>query len=182
VIIDPPQLVDLSGSFTGPSGAVVSGAMAGSTVTFAVVDSAGNAATPPPGAAYRFDSCTIGTTICFTAASASGSQDGQDIPTLSTPGIYGDTLGSDAGGTAGANGSGDGAGDSDGSGLNNPTPDKTAGHGAASLLSVAPPDGDQVLVDPVVTGAGSEELWRKPPADKPKGNPDRANAGPGAKP
>ncbi|HEX3700090.1 MAG TPA: filamentous hemagglutinin N-terminal domain-containing protein [Phenylobacterium sp.] len=186
VIIDPPQLVDLSGSFTGPSGAVVSGVTAGSTVTFAVVDSAGNATTSPPGAAYRFDSCTIGTTICFSAANASGSQDGQDIPTLSTPGIYGDTLGSDAGGTGGANGSGDGAGDSggpgDSSGLNTPIPDKTAGHDTASLLSVAPPDGDQVLVDPVVTGAGSEELWRKPPADKPKPNADRAKASSGAKP
>ncbi|HZZ67064.1 MAG TPA: filamentous hemagglutinin N-terminal domain-containing protein [Phenylobacterium sp.] len=186
LIIDPPQLLDIYGSFSSPSGAVVSGFTAGSTVAFSVVDAAGNPTTPPAGAAYRFDSCTIGTTQCSAAVSASDPSLAQNIPTMNTPGIYGDTLSSDAGGTAssggpGANGSGDAASADAGSG------DEAAEKAAArdrnsgpSLLSVAPVDADQALTDPVVTGAGSEELWRR--HDQGKAGDKAKDRVPGAKP
>jgi hypothetical protein len=29
------------------------------------------------------------------------------------------------------------------------------------VLAVAPPDPDEIVTDPVVTGAGSEEIWRQ---------------------
>jgi filamentous hemagglutinin family protein len=140
LLIDPPQVVDLYGSFISQAGLIVSSFSAGSGLPFAVIDSAGNPIVEPTGSVFRFNSCTVGTTQC-SAASTVTSNLAQNTPTLITMGgLSGDTEGGeDSGGSGGKGGPRSG-----------PT-----------LLSVGPVEADEVLADPVVTGAGSEEIWRK---------------------
>jgi hypothetical protein len=75
------------------------------------------------------------------------------LTTTTGPALGGD-LGADAasGGESGGASSGGGKAGSRGAGDRNSPP---------SLLSVAPVEPDVLLTEPVVTGAGSEEIWRK---------------------
>ena len=155
LIIDPPQLVDLYGSFVGPAGVVVSSFSAGTALAFAVVDAAGNPTAAPLGAVYRFNSCAVGTSQC-SAASQITSNLQQTNPVLTTPSgaALGSDLGGDAGGDAGGGESGGGSSGGGGRG-------GSRANGGPGLLSVAPGEADEVLSDLVTTGAGSEEIWRK---------------------
>lgn len=159
LIIDPPQVVDLYGAFIGQTGAVVSSFSAGSGVAYTIVDSSGNPTTAPPGAVYRFDSCMIGTNQC-SAASAVTSNLAQNTPVLTTTSTASDALSSDSSGDSSDSGdSSSGGGTTTSSGkAGSKANDRNSG---PSILSIAPVEADQVLSDPVVTGAGSEELWRK---------------------
>ena len=169
LIIDPPALVDLYGSFVGPSGAVVSSFSAGMGVAYSIVDSTGAPTTAPVGAVYRFDSCAIGTSQCSAATSVTSNL-AQTTPILTTPSISGDSLG---GAGSGSDSSGD---SSDSSSSGGSSGGKSANRGDRNsgppLLQMAPVEADQVLVDPVVTGAGSEEIWRK---HKPDPTPDASD-------
>lgn len=159
LIIDPPQLVDLYGSFVGPSGQVVSSFSAGAGVAFSIVDSAGNPTTPPAGAVYRFDSCALGTSQCSAATSVTSNL-AQNTPTLNVGATSNGGLGADIGGDSadsGDNSSGGGSGGGKG-GASKAANGRNSG---PPLLSAAPPEADAVLSDPVTTGAGSEEIWRK---------------------
>ena len=155
LLIDPPQLVDLYGSFISQAGVVVSSFSAGAGVAFAIVDAAGNPASAPAGAVYRFNSCAVGTSQCSAAASVTSNlQQNTPILTTTTGPALGSDLGADAagGGESGGGSSGGGKAGSRGAGDRNSPP---------SLLSVAPVEPDVLLTEPVVTGAGSEEIWRK---------------------
>ncbi|WP_293371834.1 hypothetical protein, partial [Phenylobacterium sp.] len=152
--LDPPQLVDLYGSFLDGSGAVVSSFSAGGGVKVAIVDAAGNPASPPPGAVYRFNSCAVDTNQCSAAAAVTSNLQ-QNTPTLTVslnPGS-GAPGGDDA--QAGARAAND----------------RNAG---TTLLPIAPVEADELLFEPVVTGSGSEEIWRKrlpEPDKKPEAKP-----------
>lgn len=174
LIIDPPLLVDLYGSFVTPTGAVVTNFTAGGGLAVAIVDTAGNPTTPPAGAVYRFNSCTVDTNQCAGAALLTGNLQ-QDMPalTFSLAGDGGDGVsGGNTGGGDSAGGGGDSSGDGGGNGDGNPGEAKSAAAKEAArssgnrsngppLLAAAPADPDAVLTEPVVTGAGSEEIWRK---------------------
>jgi len=133
LIIDPPAVVDLFGVFEDPKGAPVSSFAAGSGVSFVVVDSNGNPVAAPADSTYKFNSCFLDTSKCTGAADY--------VATLAqnTPALGGTTDGGDARSSA------------------------RGGQRAVTppLLSNAPPEGDEALTDPVTTGAGSEEIWRK---------------------
>jgi hypothetical protein len=134
---------------------VVSSFSAGAGVAFAIVDAAGNPASAPASAVYRFNSCAVGTSQCSAAASVTSNlQQNTPILTTTTGPALGSDLGADAagGGESGGGSSGGGKAGSRGAGDRNSPP---------SLLSVAPVEPDVLLTEPVVTGAGSEEIWRK---------------------
>ena len=170
LIIDPPQLVDLYGSFVGPGGQVVSSFSAGAGVAFAIVDGSGNPTSAPAGAVYRFDSCALGTSQCA-AVTAVTSNLAQNTPTLnvgSTSGGLGPDSGDDGSGDSADSGDSSSGGGKDGAA-------RAAGgrNSGPPLLSSAPPEADAVLIDPVTTGAGSEEIWRKhakDPSKSPQGS------------
>jgi filamentous hemagglutinin family protein len=153
--LDPPLLVDLFGSFLDGSGALVSSFSAGGGVKVAIVDAAGNPASPPPGAVYRFNSCTVDTNQCSAAASVTSDLQ-QNTPTLTVslnPGSG--APGSDDAAEAGARAAND----------------RNAG---TALLPIAPVEADELLFEPVVTGSGSEEIWRRrlpEPDKKPEAKP-----------
>lgn len=160
LLIDPPQVVDLYGSFVSQAGVVVSSFSAGSGLPFAVIDSSGNPAAAPAGAVFRFNSCAVGTSQCSAAATVTSNL-AQNTPTLITTA---GGLGGDSGGGSDSGGGEDSGGGSSGGGKGGP-------RGGPALLSVGPVEADEVLVDPVVTGAGSEEIWRKRKHD---GEPKRS--------
>ena len=146
-------------------------------ITFTVVDTNGQPTAKPAGANYRVNSCDIGTNSCGIPAvsglggasgGASGGGGGFDsgsgrslIGTLNA-GILAsrDSLPGSGGGRSGGGG---------------PAPDSQTSEeaGAAAiataaaltsppvLLNVAPVDADEIVVDPVVAGTGSEEIWRR---------------------
>lgn len=151
LVIDPPQVVELFGSYMDGSGKTVTSFNAGGGVSYTVVDSAGKPTPPPAGATYRFNSCDVGTSSCSgaspLAASAganSGAQNFQQAnPLLRPPPRERDDDGGD--GAAGV-----------ASAIANPP----------ILLSVAAPEADAIILDPVVTGSGNEEIWRKRRAQK----------------
>jgi hypothetical protein len=151
LIIDPPKLVELWGAIGGRDGKVSKGAAANKALTFTIVDNNGAPVAKPDGANYRFNSCEVGASLCG--------------------GISGDS--SQGGGVLSASDV-----------LNNaflgnsrsrpPAREQTSEEeGAASVasaedlitpavvLSVAPVDPDEIVTDPVVTGTGSEEIWRQ---------------------
>lgn len=142
LIIDPPQLVELWGAIAGSNGQVTTGSAAGSGISFVVLDANGQPTTRPDGASYRFNACDVGTSNC---------------PTISAPAS-----------------SGGGSGDMN-SGLltardllaDNPEDAGVAALSSESLssppvlLGLAEPPSDEIITDPVVTGTGSEEIWRK---------------------
>ena len=137
LILDPPQLVDLYGSLLGPGGSVVSSFPAGGVVSVAILDNAGNPTTAPAGSVYRFNSCAFDTNQCSAASELTANLQ-QDTPNLDVS-TDGDPLGDAAAGARSAGGRNTGP----------------------PLLTNVPPDADAVLAEPVVTGAGSEEIWRK---------------------
>lgn len=143
LIIDPPRLVELWGAIAGSDGRVVTGAAAGAGISFTVVDANGQPTARPDGAAYRFNACDVGTNNC---------------PVISAP-------------AAGGSGSGDmNSGVLTARDLLDDDTDTQAGVDALSseslasppvLLGVAEPPTDDIITDPVVTGTGSQEIWRK---------------------
>jgi filamentous hemagglutinin family protein len=161
LLIDPPQVVDLYGSFVSQAGVVVSSFSAGSGLPFAVIDSSGNPTAAPAGAVFRFNSCAVGTSQCSAAATVTSNL-AQNTPTLATVGGLG---GDSAGGSDSGGGEDSGGGSGGGGG------GKGGARGGPALLSVGPVEADEVLVDPVATGAGSEEIWRKRKHD---GEPERS--------
>jgi filamentous hemagglutinin family protein len=144
LIIDPPQIVDLFGAYTDPDGQVQSGFASGGGVPFQVVDSSGQPTDQPAGSSFRFNSCAVGTTSCSGAGQAATSIGAmqQSDPILGGGDRLGgtDSASPDAGGSAVSNES-----------LTAPP----------VLLGAPPPSADETLLDPVVTGAGSEEIWRE---------------------
>jgi filamentous hemagglutinin family protein len=168
LIIDPPKTVQLFGAVIDPAGKLVSSFGAGSAITVAVVDNAGNPTSPPAGSKYTFNTCTVGTTQCsgstlgpvvpgdggsgssgsanaFASATASVSQ---NAPILSSPEALAEDK--DQGG--------------------NPSKQSGASSSVATtpppLLALAPVDLREIVTDPVTAGAGSEEIWRKLRATK----------------
>jgi filamentous hemagglutinin family protein len=131
LIIDPPAVVDLFGVFEDPKGAPVSSFAAGSGVSFVVVDASGNPIAAPT--AYKFNSCFLDTSKC-TGASDYVATLAQNTPAMGATTDDGEAKSSARGGQRAV------------------TP---------PLLSNAPPEADEALIDPVTTGAGSEEIWRK---------------------
>ena len=141
LIIDPPQLVDLYGSFVGQGGQVVSSFSAGAGVAFSIVDSAGNPTSVPAGAVYRFDSCAIGTNQC-SAATTVTSNLAQNTPVLTTSTTASGGLGSDIGGGSGDSAdSGDSSsgGGSSGGGKSGAAKAANGRNSGPPLLSSAPP-------------------------------------------
>ncbi|RAK68552.1 filamentous hemagglutinin N-terminal domain-containing protein [Phenylobacterium kunshanense] len=150
LIIDPPRLVELWGAFSGQGGQVVTGTTAGGSVTFVVVDTNGQPVERPQGANYRFNSCDVGTTNCapVLAAPQEGVTGQMNVGLLTAR----DGLSSSSSGPGGSE-----------------LTDEEAAAQVSSetltsppvLLGVAAPDPDEIVTDPVVTGAGSEEIWRQ---------------------
>ena len=178
LILDPPVLVDLYGAFISQSGAVVSGFSAGNGLSISIVDSFGNPTTRPLGAIYRFNSCAVDTTQCSGAAAVTANLQ-QNIPVLAAP--SGRAIGAELSGgssSSSSGGSGDpsegpASGPDQGGGSSADNGSRASGGGKAAsrtvadrnapppLLAVAPAEANALLADPVVTGAGSEEIWRK---------------------
>ncbi|HEY0648501.1 filamentous hemagglutinin N-terminal domain-containing protein [Phenylobacterium sp.] len=148
VIIDPPRVVELWGAFTGQNGQVLSGAQANGALTFAIVDAAGNPISQPAGANYRFNSCDFGTTNCAV---------------LSGDGFGGDNGGLGSGSADSALRARDALGDD--ADLSEEALIAALSSESLTdppvLLGVAPPENEDVITDPVTTGTGSEEIWRK---------------------
>jgi len=144
LIIDPPKVVELWGAFLGADGEVLTGEDANRALTFTVVDANGNPIAKPVGANYRFNSCDVGGANCAAAITggggdiiATGANDGalRIRDALSDPGLS-------EGGLIDAISS---------ESLVNPP----------VILGVSPPGADEIVIDPVVAGTGSEEIWRK---------------------
>src|SRR5581483_7741767 len=64
LVIDPPQLVDIFGTYLDNQGKAVASFAAGNGVDFAIVDASGAKIAIPAGAVYRFNSCAVGTSQC----------------------------------------------------------------------------------------------------------------------
>jgi filamentous hemagglutinin family protein len=143
LIIDPPNIVELFGAFSGNNGQTVSGIKAGSTLSFTVVDGNGLPIAIPPGAQYRFNSCEVGTSVCAGLAAGGGSSIGERAVIA----IARDQLSDSALDLPAAAGA---AALSSETQADSPT-----------LLGVASAENDDVVIDPVLAGAGSEEIWRQ---------------------
>ena len=178
LIIDPPKIVELNGVLAGPDGKVIGGAPAGGQVTFTVVDTNGAPATRPDGANYRFNSCNVGTNACTISSlsnigggpiSGGGVDSGLGDTLIGSlnAGVLGarDRLPGSGGGTGGGGGGGGGGSSTDSQTSEEAGAAEVAGAEALAnppvLLSVAPVSTDETVVDPVVTGTGSEEIWRQ---------------------
>lgn len=138
LIIDPPRIVELWGAIAGANGQVITGSAAGSGLTFTVVDANGQPISRPDGAAYRFNACDVGTTNCPVIASPSsgGGSGDMNAGVLTARDLLDDAAPIDALGFES---------------LARPP----------VLLSVAEPPAEEMVSDAVVTGTGSEEIWRK---------------------
>ncbi|HEY0435770.1 MAG TPA: hypothetical protein VGC92_03970, partial [Phenylobacterium sp.] len=160
LIIDPPSLVDVFGTFLDAGGKPVSSFAAGGGVDFVIVDGNGNPIAPPAGATYRFNSCMVGTTQCSAATQLTANL-AQNTPALA-PASSSASASADPLGDIGAD-SGDSGGGSSSSGGSKSGSQRTANNRNAPppLLAASPTDPRAALSDPVVTGAGSEEIWRK---------------------
>jgi hypothetical protein len=183
LVIDPPKLVDIFGSFLGKKGSTVTSFAAGAGVDFTIVDPLGAPTTGPAGAVYKFNSCAVGTSLCSAASNRVGaiSQNGPVSPSSIDNGPF--AVGSsdpdqlalgDLGGPLADSGSSTPAGDDQAAAT--PTSTQTASASAAGeaaartapgraptrpLATIVPRDPNTTLNDPVTTGAGSEEIWRK---------------------
>lgn len=142
LIIDPPRLVELWGAIAGSDGRVTTGAAAGSGISFTVVDTNGQPTTRPDGASYRFNACDVGTTNC---------------PVISAPAAGGGSVSGDM--NSGVLTARDLLGDNAEAGIEALSSESLAS--PPVLLGVAEPPTDEIITDPVVTGTGSEEIWRK---------------------
>jgi filamentous hemagglutinin family protein len=145
LIIDPPKVMQLWGAFAGANGQVVTGQAAGNGLSFTVVDASGQPTSAPSGAKYSFNSCDFSTSVC-SAAAASSSSSSDEMVSQQSSGLLTtrDTLNNLGDAESGAA--------------------KVAATRLTSppvLLSVAPVAADEIVADPVVTGAGSEEIWRQ---------------------
>lgn len=142
LIIDPPRLVELWGAIAGSDGRVTTGAAAGSGISFTVVDTNGQPTTRPDGASYRFNACDVGTTNC---------------PVISAPAAGGGSVSGDM--NSGVLTARDLLGDDAEVGIEALSSESLAS--PPVLLGIAEPPTDEIITDPVVTGTGSEEIWRK---------------------
>jgi filamentous hemagglutinin family protein len=161
LLIDPPKIVDLFGAVTDRNGNVVTGAAARSAFTFAVVDANGQPIPPPPGSVYRFNSCDVGQASCAFGSTGGGAPGSAE----SSPGIIGRDALNEGGGGLELTGDPELV---DPSALPSP-PDvlTVAGSGSgpasgAAARGVGPgAEADDLVVDPVIAGTGSEEIWRQ---------------------
>lgn len=146
LIIDPPKVVELWGALAGQNGQVLNGAEAGGALTFTIVDQNGASTGKPDGANYRFNSCDVGTTNCAVTHAAGGSS---DMTSDSNAGLLTSRDLLDAGASE----------------LSEENALATISSEALTsppvLLGVAAAPTDEIVLDPVVTGTGSEEIWRK---------------------
>jgi filamentous hemagglutinin family protein len=149
LIIDPPKVVELWGAFAGPDGRTLTGTAANEALTFVVLDASGAPISKPDGAEYRFNSCDVGTTTCAPLGigggdGGSGDPSGMSDALLRTRDALSGDLSDDL--------SEDGLTDAvSAENLINPP----------AILGVASPSPDEIITDPVTTGTGSEEIWRK---------------------
>jgi len=143
LIIDPPRLVELWGAIAGANGRVITGADAGAGISFTVVDTNGQPIARPDGASYRFNACDVGTTNC---------------PVISAPATSGGGMGDMNAGVLTAR---DLLGDPDATDASIDALSSESLTSPPVLLGVAEPPTDEIITDPVVTGTGSEEIWRK---------------------
>jgi filamentous hemagglutinin family protein len=159
LIIDPPKMVDLYGAFAGADGKPVTGQAASGVLTFQVVDNNGAPTPAPSGASYKFNSCNVGAMTC--SAPSGGTAPNvvaQQSSTLlvARDALPGSSLLSAAGDSASSSSS---------------QTSEEAGQAAVSsetltsppvlLSTAAPVDPDSIVIDAVVAGAGSEEIWRE---------------------
>ena len=170
LILDPPTLVDIYGAYVSAAGVVITSFTAGGGLPILILDSSGNPIAQPDGAIYRFNSCAVGTSQC-SGAGAVVANLVQSGPTVIT--AAGEALGSGLGGEPASESAGPSSTSSGSGSKSTARNDRNAPPG---LLGVAPVEGDELLTDPVVTGAGSEEIWRQrqreqPPAKAPPAKP-----------
>lgn len=148
LIIDPPRLVELWGAIGGQDGKVTSGTAAGRALTFAILDNNGAPVARPDGASYRFNSCDVGTALC---PGFGGGQGG----VLGAPDVLNNAF---LGGGKPRPPPRDSTSEEEGTAAIASAEALTT---PAVVLSVAPVDPDEIVADPVVTGTGSEEIWRQ---------------------
>jgi filamentous hemagglutinin family protein len=171
LIIDPPRLLELWGALAGPDGKVLSGTAAGGAITFVVVDASGAPTAKPADASYRFNSCDVGTSTCSAAIVGGGSGGGTVGSGASGAATETVVAQTNAGILAARDGLSPAAvlGSSSVSSSTSETSQEAAAAQLSSstltsppaLLAVAPVSTDEIVLDPVVTGTGSEEIWRK---------------------
>ena len=167
LIIDPPKIVELWGALAGADGKVLGGAAAGGAVTFVVVDASGAPTSAPAGARYRFNSCDVGASSCSASIGIGGGSGGSggggsaELGVSQTSaGILAarDALSSSALGSGSSNSNDSEF--SDETGQNEVSPDNVTS--VPTLLAGSTPvSADDIVTDPVTTGTGSEEIWRK---------------------
>jgi hypothetical protein len=171
LIIDPPKIVELWGALAGPDGKVMGGSAAGGAITFTVVDSSGASIPAPTDAKYKFNSCDVGTSTCSAAiigggggGGSSGGGGGSGSAELgvsqTSSGVLAarDALSSSALGSGSSNSNDSESSEETGQG--EVSSDKV--QAPPPLLAVTPPvNADEIVTDPVTTGTGSEEIWRK---------------------
>jgi filamentous hemagglutinin family protein len=169
LILDPPTLVDIYGAYVSAAGVVVTSFTAGGGLPILILDSSGNPIAQPDGAVYRFNSCAVGTSQCSGAGAvvANLAQTGPVLVTAANEALGSGLTEEPAAASSSSTST------SSGSGGKTTRPDRNAPPG---LLGAAPVEGDEQLTDPVLTGTGSEEIWRQrqrepapaqPPAAKP---------------
>lgn len=156
LILDPPSLVDVYGAYVSAAGVVITSFSAGGGLPILILDASGNPISQPDGAIYRFNSCSVGTSQCSGAGAVVANlvQSGPTVITAANE-AQGSGLGEPAAESSGSSG---GSSSSGGGTKSTARNDRNAPPG---LLGVAPVEGDELLTDPVVTGAGSEEIWRQ---------------------
>ena len=166
LIIDPPKIVELWGALAGADGKVLGGAAAGGAVTFVVVDASGASIPQPAGAKYKFNSCDVGASSCSASIGigGGGGSGGGGSAELGVSQISAGVLAARDALSGSALGSGSSnSNDSESSeetGENEVSSDDVTS--VPTLLAVTPPvSADDIVTDPVTTGAGSEEIWRK---------------------
>ena len=149
--IDPPKTVELFGVNFDSDGRLAMGPDAARNLSAMVVDAAGQPIATPPGARYRFNTCDLNSGFCL------------------GPGVSDEPKGlPQETGVVLSNGGTLAAFDlTSGGNLSARTPvDESAVSGqglttSAPLLEIRPAETDTPETDLVVTGTGSEEIWRK---------------------
>ncbi|WP_293898516.1 filamentous hemagglutinin N-terminal domain-containing protein [Phenylobacterium sp.] len=173
LVIDPPRVLELWGALSGPDGKVLGSAAAGGAITFVVVDATGAPAPKPADARYKFNSCDVGTSNCTVAIGGGGSSAGggggggsaDPLVSQTNAGILAarDALGPSPPGARGSQSSSASESSAE-AGQAQVSPDIVTS--PPVLLAVAAADPEEIVLDPVVTGTGSEEIWRKRRQDK----------------
>jgi filamentous hemagglutinin family protein len=160
--IDPPTVAALFGTFVSPSGALISGQQASLSSVISILGLGGNSSLL---SRYQFNGCLVGAAASCgsTTGSTQGVQPGQQFQS-SFLAQAGDQSDSDSSGASGDSSQSDtqgatAAGAASQSGSSS-QPNQVVN---SELLPIAPPPEFDEQTDPVVTGTGNEEIWRKRP-------------------